>query len=89
MRLRATVQKTTGNTTHWLGVPDGIGVKALPDPTSVEIVKQDGSVFLLRYNEEGDCIADTWHQTVDEAKAQAQFEFEIEEIDWTDMDTRH
>jgi len=67
----------TGKTRHLLeGLP-------LPHPKIVElVVEEDGMIFLLRLDDEGQCIADTWHETVEAAKAQAKFEYEIEEGDW-------
>ena len=84
MRLRATVRTVTGRTRHLLGwaAPNGIGTTQLPDPIAVEIVEQDGAFFLFRLGPNGHCIADTWHQTLDEAKQQANFEYGIEESDW-------
>jgi hypothetical protein len=37
-------------------------------------VKPDG-VFLFRFSAESRCVGDTWHKSVDEAKSQAEFEF--------------
>jgi hypothetical protein len=88
MRLRATVRKVTGKTTHLLGVQvaDEIKVATLPDPKIVEVVEEDGAIFLLRFDVEGQCVADTWHETVEAAKAQANFEFGIEEVDWKEAE---
>jgi hypothetical protein len=81
----------TGKTTHLQGAPAGglIEVTKLPDPKTVEVVEQDGSFFLLRLDEQGECVADTWHETIEAAKAQANFEYGIEEGDWKDAETRH
>jgi hypothetical protein len=38
---------------------------------------------LLRLNFEGVCVADTWHEDVAAAKAQAFFEYGIGEDDWS------
>jgi hypothetical protein len=77
MRLRATVRRVTGKTRHLLGA------LPLPHPKIVELVlEEDGAIFLLRLDDEGQCISDTWHETVEAAKAQAKFEYEIEEGDW-------
>jgi hypothetical protein len=35
---------------------------------------QDG-VFLYRFDEEGDCVGDTWHLSVDDAMKQASCEY--------------
>ena len=37
------------------------------------------------YDAAGRCIADTWHATLAEAKAQAQFEFASEFGDWVEV----
>jgi hypothetical protein len=57
-------------------------VAELPVPTWVRI-EPDGDAFLLLHlDENGESFADTWHQTIEDAKAQAAFEFEIAEHDW-------
>ena len=89
MRLRATVRYVTEKTAHSQGVPTkgSIEVTKVPDPKTLEVVEQKGSFYLLRLDEQGECVADTWHETIEAAKAQANFEFGIEEGDWTE--TRH
>jgi hypothetical protein len=92
MCLRATVRSVTGKTRHLLGVQVAGEIKALPlpDPETVElVVEEDGTIFLLRFDDEGQCISDTWHETVEAAKAQANFEFGIEEGDWKEGEARH
>lgn len=91
IRLRATVRSVTGKTTHLLGAPvaDRIEIKTVANPSVVEVVEQDGAIYLLRLDEEGECIADTWHETVEAAKAQAQFEYGIEDSDWKEAEIRH
>ena len=81
MRLRAQVRNVTLTTTHSLRGTRG-DVTSLPDPSVVEVVEQGGSFYLLRLDEHDECIADTWHQTVEAAKAQAAFEYEIKDGDW-------
>jgi hypothetical protein len=53
----------------------------------VEIQPADGAFFLLYLDEHGDCLTDTWHQTLEQAKAQARHEFGIGEDDWDDAGT--
>ncbi len=91
MRLRATVRAVTGSTTHLQGVrpASDLEVTPVPDPKTVEVVEQEGAVYLLRLDDRGECIADTWHETVEEAKAQASFEFGIEDGDWEDVELWH
>jgi hypothetical protein len=77
---------------HLLGVRVAGEIKAVPvpDPKAVEVVvEEDGAIFLLRFDDEGQCVADTWHETVEAAKAQASFEFGIEEGDWQETEARH
>jgi hypothetical protein len=90
MRLRATVRKVTGNTTHLQAERSAGNLEVTPveDPKTLEVVEQEGAIYLLRLNGRGECVADTWHETVEAAKAQANFEFGIEAGDWTDVEPR-
>lgn len=91
MRIRATVRKVTGSTKHLQGVriAGTLELATVPDPKTVEITEQEGAVFLLRFDHDHECIADTWHETVEAAKEQANFEFGIENGDWEDMEPQH
>jgi hypothetical protein len=88
MKLRAVVRNVMGKTVHLRGesVVDGGGVSLLPAPISVEVVEQDGVFYLLRLDDDGKCIADTWHESIEAAKAQANFEYGIREKDWRSLD---
>jgi hypothetical protein len=57
-------------------------LKEINNPVSLNIVEEDGGFFLLRMDEGGNCIADTWHISLDDAKGQAMFEFSVSELDW-------
>jgi hypothetical protein len=84
-RLTATVRRVTGATDHRVLESDERGqlkAERVPGPRYVAIVKQPHGWALLRFDEEDDCVADTWHPTLEDAKKQAQFEYEIEEGDW-------
>jgi len=48
----------------------------------LSIVKEDDGFFLLRMDELGSCISDTWHFSLEDAKRQAAFEFAIDDSDW-------
>lgn len=77
--------RSTGNTAHLVArhSPDGrIEIDRVPVPMWVEIVEEDERFFLRHFSGDGDCIADTWHPTVDEAKEQALFEFGILADQW-------
>jgi hypothetical protein len=88
MTLRAVVKGSTGKTKHTVGeFVEGkpVAVKSLPVPAWVEISAEDGAFYLLHFNANGTCVADTWHQTLDEAKRQAEFEFGITPDEWTSV----
>ena len=77
----ATVRRATGATAHYQAGSDGVSV--LPVPKALRIIQEAAGFFLLRLDENGVCIADTWHSTLDEAKAQARFEYDVGSDDWT------
>ena len=89
MRLRANVLKVTGATVHRNAkLVKGTVVPGaqLPAPARVEIdAGRSGGFCLYHYDAAGRCMADTWHATLDEAKEQARFEFEIEAADWVEV----
>jgi hypothetical protein len=74
-----------GKTKHSKGmISDGKPVATVPlgETKRVEIMEDSGGFFLLRYDESGQGVGDTWHMTLAEAKAQAAFEFGVVEKDW-------
>jgi hypothetical protein len=81
MRLKAKVKKITGASQH--STSSDSGLVPTPDPAWLEISSDESGTFLIHFNADGQSIADTWHLTVDEAKSQAEFEFEIQDSDWT------
>lgn len=83
-KLWAKVRYVTGKTMHLIGAPHPVAVEdaKIADPVAVEIVEEEGAFYLLRLNEAGDCIADTWHESLESAKAQAEFEFSVQSGDW-------
>ena len=86
MRLRAKVSGSTGKTRHFIGdLVDGtpMSVENVRTPEWVEISEVDGAYYLFHLDAEGVCFADTWHQTLEEAKQQAAFEFGIEAKEWS------
>ncbi|MFN7292137.1 MAG: hypothetical protein ACK5YR_21580 [Pirellula sp.] len=84
--MTTTVARCKATTLHSTGHFDSQGTpvvdKMIENPCALSIVSEDGSIYLWRLNEEGECVADTWHMTVDEAKRQAEFEFEIDRSGW-------
>jgi adenosylmethionine-8-amino-7-oxononanoate aminotransferase len=85
MRLRADVKGASGKTRHWVGgIIEGkpVGVRPVRETAWVEISQEGGGFFLFHFDAKGECIADTWHQSLDEAKRQAEFEFGVLEDEW-------
>ncbi len=91
MRLRAIVTEVTGRTTHLRGVRvfGELEVVVVADANTIEITVQDGAVYLLRFDRDGACIADTWHETVEAAKEQAKLEFAVDDSDWQNLEPHH
>ena len=84
------MQRATGATRHYRAHIEEEGVRKdeeLPTPASVEIQPADGAFFLLYLDGHGKCLTDTWHQTLEQAKAQARHEFSIGDDDWEDLGT--
>ncbi len=63
-------QRPTGKTTHI------VGGTTLGTAAGLAICNADGGFYLFYCDPEWDVITDTWHQTVEDAKDQAEFEFE-------------
>ncbi len=75
MRIRSRVVASKGTTVHY------VDDKVVACPSYLEI-EQDGEMFfLLRLNEHGQCIADTCHTSLNEAKSQAEFEYVLPTLD--------
>ena len=71
----------TGNTTHY------DGNKILPQPFALSIVQYDGdSGFYLFYlDESGKEQTDTYHESIEDAFKQAEFEFGVKKEDWKNL----
>jgi hypothetical protein len=63
-----TVRATQGTIHHG---PDGV----IPTASALAIVESEVSVYLFYCDHEWQVLADTWHRSVSEAKAQAEFEY--------------
>jgi hypothetical protein len=85
MKLEANVRRVTHRTINRVStIVNGQLVRGpeIPPPVRVRIEPDPPGFLLLYLDGMGDSIADGWHLTVEEAKRQAKFEFEIEESDW-------
>src|SRR5260221_2801857 len=74
-------------TTHYVGLPPGLASEAntrreMGDASVLIIEHQSDGVFLLRYSDGGLCVGDTWHFSIEDAKEQAEVEFEGHLSDW-------
>ena len=59
---------------HKIGLPDGPQT-AMPFPEVLFLEDDATSCMLYRYTADGQFGGDTWHQTLEEAKHQAEFEY--------------
>lgn len=86
MKLRAKVVAATGFCDHRVATicnDEVVPTESIPEPALVEITQsEDGTFFLLRLDYNNKCLADTWHPTLQDAKAQAFEEYSIAEGDW-------
>jgi hypothetical protein len=77
MRLRAEIKNRANEACQNLGDEK--------PPSSAEIEETTEGFFLYRLDLSGQCISDTWHQSLEEAKEQAKFEFLISEHEWLEV----
>lgn len=85
MKFKARVRENTGRTVHSQGtIVDGklVHARQMPLAAWVELVEDEEHYFLYRLTLLGESAGDTWHETLKEAKAQAESEFGIQESDW-------
>jgi hypothetical protein len=62
--------RPTGGTIH--RGPDGV----IPPASALAIVMSEAAIYLFYCDSEWDVLTDTWHSSVENAKAQAEFEYE-------------
>ena len=75
--MKATVKRLTRNCRHLVA-----GRDVTDAVCDLEIIAEDAGFLLLRFDQSGVCIADTWHESEAQAKSQAKFEYEVEPEDW-------
>lgn len=89
MKLRAKVRHVSGNTRHARAHLEGDEVREgslFPDAVWAQIEPADDAFYLLYLDADGKPMTDTWHETLGQAKQQAEFEFGIMDDDWNDID---
>jgi hypothetical protein len=72
---------------HYLGFPSELTAGAderitLPRPRVLIIEKNSSGVFLYRFSPDGQCVGDTWHVNLNEARHQATFEYGVLLTEW-------
>jgi hypothetical protein len=85
--MKAKISETSERSKHSLAElrPSGPeAMMAFPAAASLEIVQEVHGYLLIRYDSGGQYCGDTWHQTVEEAKAQAMFEFSVLSDQWNE-----
>jgi hypothetical protein len=85
-RLQARVRRVTGETRNFVARLEGgelVREQEIRPPTWVYIEPVEAG-FLLHHMDDTDdrSLADSWHESIEGAKRQAQFEFDITEADW-------
>jgi len=83
MRLRASVRRATGFTRHIIHGRESEDLAS--NIAWVEAEPANGAVYLFYFSVHGECLTDTWHESLDGAKHQARLEFAIEEADWEEV----
>jgi hypothetical protein len=85
MRIKAYVSERNGETKHYSGIINKdkeASFEEISSPKWLEISGELSGFYLYRLNSNGECIADTWHENLDSAKAQAKFEFGVLDDEW-------
>ncbi|MDY7094506.1 MAG: hypothetical protein SX243_16160 [Acidobacteriota bacterium] len=74
--------RPTGKTRHSLGASE------LPPPTELRIVQytEDPGYYLLYFDDQGEELTDTYHDSLNEAMEQAEWEFGVRPEDWQTLD---
>jgi hypothetical protein len=68
----------TGRTTHYVGGE----IAALPASLAVGSYDDDPGFYLLYYDQGGNELTDTYHDSIEAALEQAEFEFGISSGEW-------
>lgn len=88
-KLEADVQAITGKTKSYIGTINHEGIllpiQEFALTTRVEIVEEGNGYFLFRYSADGEYAGDSWFSSIDDAKKQAKFEFQIDEDSWKEV----
>lgn len=89
--IAAKINSTSaGKTQHYKGFPPELTGnvdlrRKMPSSAVLIIEENNDGIFLFRYTAEGACVSDTWHTSVEEAKEQAEFEFDGHISSWKEV----
>ena len=65
------------------GRPERVADLPSPDFVEIEFTQPGGACTLFRFTDGGEFCGDTWHETLAEAFAQAEYEYGLSEGDFT------
>ncbi len=92
MRLYATPPLLIEETGHFIiDTPSKPAHKEILSTTSIYIIEEENGAFRMNsYNLKGNWLGDTWHQTIQDAKDQAIFEYNafgkpLDKWDWKEI----
>lgn len=92
MKLYAIIRQTDlhPQSRHFVGLPAELHpTRASPEPLAwprVAIIDAGSEgVFLDRFTDDGSSVGDTWHQSVEDAKAQAITEYDGVLSEWSEL----
>ena len=75
-----------GKTRHMIGLPPGLGASDppidMPSARYVLVEELDEGHFLFRFASDGSDGGDTWHESLEHALEQAEFEYGLSEDAW-------
>jgi hypothetical protein len=80
--LVAQLKHVTGSARHAALMVGRGGVVALPDPSSLRILRDGAGYALQRLDAAGVSVVDTWHPSLEAAIARAAADYGVAEADW-------
>lgn len=87
--VRKASQSQIAAVKHYGGLPASLGSGepqvSLPLPDFLVIEETKEGFYLFRYTKAGDFGGDTWHQSLQDAKDQATFEFKDSLTNWREV----
>lgn len=75
---------------HYYGLPpeltEGVDTRTkMPDPRFVILYEAEEGAFVFRYTQSGECVGDTWHACIEDAKHQVHFEYSLSPEEWCEF----